>query len=46
MDSFPNDFRKVSNFNQLKSLISKWNGGGGEWGGEGGGGGEAAGLQM
>ena len=25
-NSFPDDFRKVSNFNQFKSLISKWNG--------------------
>ena len=28
-NSFPDDFRKVSNFNQFKSLISKWNVGGG-----------------
>ena len=27
-NSFPDDFRKVKNFNQFKSLISKWNGGG------------------
>ena len=25
-NSFPDDFRKVSNFNQFKSLISKWAG--------------------
>ena len=28
-NSFLDYFRKVSNFNQFKSLISKWNGGGG-----------------
>ena len=28
-NSFPDDFRKVKKFNQFKSLISKWNGGGG-----------------
>ena len=26
-NSFPDEFRKVSNFNQIKALISNWNGG-------------------
>ena len=26
-NSFPDEFRKVSNFNQFKALISNWNGG-------------------